>query len=677
MDRKPLSLILCVLVSLLHNSARAESTLSFEDMLEMPISDLSKIKVTVASQFEESLLQTGSTSVVVTPQNWQSLGARRLKDAIGALPSTLVLPHFLGSEPIFIRGFAFDNNTNGVATLLDGVALNFLEGSPQFMRQNINLGVLDRLEMIRGPGSPLYGENAFHGVLSLRFFDADKDMTQYSADYASNQYLQANLKKSIGFEKGLRLNVAVASSGQGDQNQSYEYLDTNTNGMGVGERDLNYRSDTIVLKMKKHLDDRRSLYGGIYYDHNDYGDFYSAGTTALVAPNDVGGVESEFYLLKLGGIYSLSDKLSAELRLHYFSNPRRFDQSFKPNNSSFEGIGTFVGIGKETGQGVHLILRQPKYFYATRWSMDIGFSKGEMDRYHVAQYRENGDLYNAFDLPFSFYERDTYNIAFDANSFVVDEKLIVKYGGRLDKYSDFGTVFSPRLGLIYQRSYKSAFKFLYGNAFRAPNAGEIKGFAFIGGNSDIKAETIDTYELVYVNNTESLQQEYVIFESFWKNAINIVNGQYENIGENRAYGGEFNINWQSGVWSLPFSASYIRSKNQQDSSDYTAFPRWIINAGVGYRLTSKKIDFKLNNRVHLDVSEGQRAASLPNPQDLKDYWRLDFHAVRYENSKLSYHFDIRNLLNRKNFLPSVQFSPSTGGLPDEARSVKLGFQYQL
>lgn len=84
------------------------------------------------------------------------------------------------------------------------VQINPLEEGTQFTRQNINLDVLDRIEMIRGPGSALYGENAFHGVLSLRSFESPSDVSQFHTAIATTGYRVASLRhsQSIGSTSG-------------------------------------------------------------------------------------------------------------------------------------------------------------------------------------------------------------------------------------------------------------------------------------------------------------------------------------------------------------------------------------------------------------------------------------------------------------------------------------------
>ena len=80
--------------------------------------------------------------------------------------------------------------------------------------------------------------------------------------------------------------------------------------------------------------------------------------------------------------------------------------------------------------------------------------------------------------------------------------LIVNAGLRYDSYEEFGRL-TPRAALIVLPSSTQSFKYLYGNAFRAPNANELNTFYFGEQVIDLRPESIDTHELVwerYIND---------------------------------------------------------------------------------------------------------------------------------------------------------------------------------
>ena len=675
--RKTLIFLVCALpISI--NAAISESNPTVSEMLEMSLEDLLNVKISVASRFEETALQTGSSSSLITEEQWRSTSARKLSHVMNSLPSTVILPNWFGSESIYIRGYGFGNNTNGISTVLDGVVINSLEGGTQFTQQNINIGILDKIEMIRGPGSALYGESAFHGVLALHTFESDKDMSRVESGLSSNQFYNAAVKHSQDVSSKWRLNFSSAISGREDQNREYTYLDTNTNSSKESERDLNFNSVSASVKLKSDTINKTSYFANLFYHQNHYSDFYSGGTSSGLASRDTGGVESKFAMAQLRGKYHHSKNEDISLSIYYFKKHRIFDRAFQPfNTTNFTGIGELVGRGGDNNFGTRLTFRQKELFGNTNWSLELGAKRFQMGDYTVRQTDETGAEFNAFPLGFSDFKRDIYSAAVDSATYTLNNTLIFRYGFRFDDFSDFGSHFTPRLGVILLPTNRSAVKLLYGNAFRAPNAGEVKGFATVITDSELEPETIDTFELVLMYNANRLKSELVIFRSEWNEAITNVNFENKNTGENSAYGVESNFTYLSGPLTMPFSVSYIRSKNEVEKQDYVAFPKWIANAGLAYNLSRQQILVKLNNRIHLDAKEGQITNSFDSPNNLKDYWRTDLHISKQWHKQFSFYVDVRNLFNRKNFIPSAQQNPSTGGLPDEPLSFKVGIQYSL
>jgi len=683
----------CLLISLLSAvDAVAADAPNLNDLLDMPLRDLVNLRVSVASRFAESPLETGSTTSVIERTQWQALGARRFKDALDNQPGIIVLPNWFGAEPVYIRGYTDHNNVNGVATLWDGVALNLLEGSAQFTRQNINLGALNRIEVIRGPGSSLYGDTAFHGVLDIHSFDSKRDVALFDADYAGNGYSDSAINYSKGFGRH-RINFALANSAQTAQNQRYNYIDLNGN-LSSGERDLIFNTTTMVFKWDNAVTNNAVVYLRLYLDDNLYDDFYAQGTTpyfdgSSVGADDTGGVDSQFAMLQLGGRRQLQGKRELAIKFYRNKSKRVFTRKITHNTghivgstAPFVGIGSTEGIGSEFSSGVNITLKQERV-KNFRWSIDASSKRTDMGEFTNSQSDANGDYwsspsgidFNPRRLAFSDFCRQTSGIGVDSTTFLADDSLLIKLGGRFDHYSDFANVSSPRLGAIYRLNKDQSVKFNYGRAFRAPSAGELKGFANNVENPNLEAETIDTFETSFRSHNKKLVQEYTLFKNYWRNAITYDFPKYDNSGLSSAYGAESSVTYQLNDWQISANASYVRSRNDYLHIEYVAFPKWIINAGISHTDKSSNRTWQLNNRIHLGAREGQIQPSLPHPAALKNYWRTDVHVSQPWNKQASLSLDIRNLFNRKNYLPSIQEEPSTFGLPDEERSLKLGMHF--
>jgi len=653
---------------------------SLETFLSLPLEDLMDVRVGVASNFVETQLQAGSTVAVVTEEQWKKRGARRLMDAVGHLPSTLVLPNWFGAEQIMIRGYANGNNSGGITTLWDGVPMSSAEASPQFNRQFINLGTLDRIEMIRGPGSVLHGENAFHGVLSMHAFESETDVTHAEGNVASNHYLHAAARHSQGLGKGVRMHLSAAKTKQADQHKPYNYFDP----PGTSERANKYDSSTAVAKITSDPNRTLTWNAGLYWDSIDADGFLGGGTSGSsgLDNRDKGGVDSGITVAKGGVGYKIDANTQAQASVYYWT----YDRAYTRSTSLTADL---LGTGGAHDGAIKLLLKQQNLFGNTQWSAAFDLRHQQMDGARRKITNTVNVVTADADLQFHDFHRDIYSLSLDADTHLRDEKIQLRYGARVDKYSDFGTQTTPRLGLIYHSTPATALKLLYGRGFRAPNALEIKGSATIKGDSNIRAEIIDTVELGYLYKTTNSLTELAVFRSRLKDAIstkpytgptdpNYTSAfQYFNSDNSQSKGAEASYTLQKNEWTLETSASYVKSENTTLQQDYHAFPVWILNGGLGYDVPRYATNIFLNGRAYFDVDDGQIAASYPNPAPLKKYLRGDVHIVKHIGKQISLTLDVRNVLNRANMVPSIQASPSPGGIPDEERSVKAAIAFDV
>ncbi len=134
-------------------------------------------------------------------------------------------PAWGGGDAITIRGYTAPNPSN-VAVLMDGIPLNAYNEGVQPTKSYLHPGMFNRVEMIRGPGSAIYGTDAFHGVLYYDTFASEEDALNFRAELSSGSYCEMDLQYSTELFSGTRLNAALAANGQDSQDLSYTYTET-------------------------------------------------------------------------------------------------------------------------------------------------------------------------------------------------------------------------------------------------------------------------------------------------------------------------------------------------------------------------------------------------------------------------------------------------------------------
>jgi outer membrane receptor for ferrienterochelin and colicins len=162
-------------------------------------------------------------------------------------------------------------------------------------------------------------------------------------------------------------------------------------------------------------------------------------------------------------------------------------------------------------------------------------------------------------------------------------------GVRNDHYETFGATTNPRLGLIYNPAPKSTIKFLYGTAFRSPNAYELYFDApayGTKGNPDLDPEKITTYELVY---EQYVSGHYLMTFAGFENRIKGLIIQetdptdgllvFKNKSDVKARGFEAELEgkWESGLRQR-VSYTYTRAKDEQTGEKLVNSPEHMVKA---------------------------------------------------------------------------------------------------
>jgi len=142
------------------------------DLTRLSIEELAAMKVVTVSRRPESRLQAAGAVHVITPEDMRHSGALALPDALRLAPGVQASVIDGDEWALAVRGFA-SRLSRSVQVLMDGRSL----WTPLFAgvfwdAQDTLLEDLDRIEVSRGPGGPLYGANALNGVINIVSKDA-------------------------------------------------------------------------------------------------------------------------------------------------------------------------------------------------------------------------------------------------------------------------------------------------------------------------------------------------------------------------------------------------------------------------------------------------------------------------------------------------------------------------
>jgi len=453
-----------------------EIFLDMEELLELSIEELMNVRVSVASKNENSLRETPGIVTVVTEQEIINSGARDLIDILRLVPGFDFGVDISNIVGVSIRGsWAYEGK---VLLLIDGIEINERELATTQFGQHYPIEHIKRIEIIRGPGSVIYGGSAELGVINIITKDY-KDLKGVSLignyGHLPRTYGRKNLNLMIGKEIDDIKISALGLIGYGHRSDR-EYTDIFGNIFNMGNGNELYPSFINLALIYKDLNMRVII------------DNYQ------IRDTDSFSEVRDFFVIKKFKTNSY------ELGYKYKNNYLKVNSSFNYLNQipweithGLTGkIAKQVVIDKYTG----------KLNIAYKLNQNIDIVTG-------------GEFYSEqFKDKISSSHLSTYKnlTAFIENLFHSNIGNLT-LGLRFDNHNTFGTNLAPRIGFT-KAFNKLHFKTLYSNSFRSPT---IYNYQL---NNQIRDEETNTFEFeVGFQINEDMAMATNVFDISTKNMI--------------------------------------------------------------------------------------------------------------------------------------------------------------
>ncbi len=447
-----------------------------KDLTELPLEDLMNLevpKVVTASKFEQKETEAPSSSTVITSEDIKRYGYRTLADILASVQGFYVTYDrnyaFLGT-----RGVNLGDFNSRFLLLVNGHRINndLNDGAYIDTAFILDVDLIDRVEIIRGPGSVLYGNNAFFGVINV-ITRQGKQVNGAEASGAYGSYDAYSGRVTLGdqFTNGLQyLLSGTYYHSDGPENLYYPQYNTpaQNNGMAHNLDDDGFGSFFGSINYKDF-----TVEGG--YIDREKGNPTAQFGTLFNDPRLRTDDDRGYGTLKFDHKFETDTEVSADV---YYD--RNDFQIGYPDSSGFfveQQSGEWAGGEVQVNQKIwdrHIITIGGEYRNDFNQE-DLEFAPGSGTVYKDAQGH-----------------RDNYGV-FAQGDFMVVTNLHVSAGVRYDQYGQFNPSWSPRVALIYNPFEQSTLKLIYGTAFRDPNFVELSDPFF----QDIKPEKITSYEAVY------------------------------------------------------------------------------------------------------------------------------------------------------------------------------------
>ncbi len=541
------------------------------DDLMSGLDSLLNTRISSAAKYEQTISEAASSVTIVTAEDIQRHGYRSLPDVLAATRG-FYLSYDRNYTFLGARGFSRPSDFNNrILVLVDGNAINegIFGGSPMGGELGVPMSGLERIEIVRGPGSALYGTGAIFAVINLitRAPDERAGLTgavrggSYGARGGSLEY-RGNVGRSTG------LSLTGTWDGSDGQDLFFpEYDSPETNG-GVAHN-MDWERRWAFLG---------ALRGDGYMLHGRYSTRMKSIPTGAYA-TDFGGDISQtrddydFLELKVDRPIDPTRRLTARAYL----NVNRYDGDYFVEGENWPDAARNEVVGTEA---------------ALHW--DIASSNRLTFGGEVRH-----DLRARFFLPGMGPEYDKRLPNTVLSGYVQDEhqitrSLSVLAGLRHDSYETSADATSPRMAVIFAPSHRSTFKLLYGSAFRAPSVWEVAD----GGddykvNPDLQPESAQTIEAVWQQRlAPGLLGSVSVFHYDMSRLIDATIDpvdslyEYRNVGDAVADGFEVELQGRLGRGT----SAYL-SYSHQDAVDKATrvrlsnSPAHLVKAGTAFEVT--------------------------------------------------------------------------------------------
>jgi len=582
-------LLIIFFLSLTSNFINAKSIEAdkIQHYVNLSLEDLMEVKVSVASSRPSTVFNSVSVVSTINRSMIDNFGFKSIEDALTIVSGFDVQRSYLKQSMPVSRGVLQDHYANKILFMIDGASSwQALGGDPIIGQVDIN--DVERIEVLKGPASVLYGTNAYVGAINV-VMKKDSGI-RFSIGAGSDQM------KSIGASTRGELDrgrFAISVNYRNKAEFPYTFTDANNETGIVDEyqENINIHADIVYREHQvtvHHYDGEESYYGGtISFEQG-------AGT-----PHTVDGFFINYkyqqYSKDWGEFQfnALIDDQSNEFEVRVYNFPEPAPQ--RPLVKLFwEGR-------KSTLSLKHL------YDVDNYWTIESGIDYEKRDSKNSRFERPDGSLFDVNVVDKRVEESSFFSQLYYASK---DHNWVV--GGRLVDNQLFGRNFSGRTSYVYMLNPSSSIKIIAGQSFRSASLLELySGInCCIIGEQDLMPEKSDSIELSYLNAWNDWFFQGTIYWAEYKNKIlrrsvipsdvedhaNVFSSatRYDNGKSFNAKGIEMEFKYTTEAWQAFFNLTHVNGSeddaivdsyqdgSSQQSNNFKYVPNLNFSTGLSH-----------------------------------------------------------------------------------------------
>ena len=639
---------------------------------------LDDVTVTTATKTEKNIDGVSASVIVVTKEDIERISASTLKDVFEKIPSINAqfgrFPHpsSASKASVSIRGAG----ANGTLILIDGKRLSGETEGPYELNR-IPAAMIERIEIVKGSMSTLYGSDAIGGVINIITKKVDKNNSTLDVKYGQNGHGEAK-EKNVNFTTSgtkedikYKLFGSIIDTSSYSKNKSYTQVATNPqtgavlaanpqNGIN-GTNKVTFGDDSNVknigTRIEKDLNDSVTLGVDLnYLDENREGTYIGSAAFSgggLIKNTPVNSEDNNRRFDVSSDLkYQINDDLSGQTKVY---------RSYYKKRNETTPINFAGPVSTKFSANVTIDTIESNLTYSLNDSniitTGVEFREETRDSSAINPVASSSDFIT---------KKVKYESLFVQDEIALTDSLNATMGARYDKISNADNKATIQAGLVQKLTENTNLRANYAQGYRAPDIAELYvvspsykdgkrfGSDVIYGPKttayDLKPEQSQTFEIALSNRLEKLFSEIVLFNTKIDDKIELVsygagNAKYytsENLDKVDIKGVELNLDYTlNDNADLNFNLTYLNTEDKSTNKELIFTPDLSASLGFNYKILS-------NVATNLSLRYlGEQYSDTQNSATTDDYTLVDV-GVNYDvNKTLTLYTGIDNIFDKK------------------------------
>ena len=583
------------------------------ELTDLSIEELLNVRIITASRIEEKSGDVPASVVVVGRSDIEKYGYRTLAEILQNIPGVYGVEHYYREGvALGMRGFWSGITNKHIMILVDGIPQrNDYMGAHALPDIAVPVEAIERIEVVRGAMSVMYGSGAFFGVINIVTESPENKNTRLATVSMGDNNTKKAFMRLANTLGELQYTVNLSHYRTRGITASLDKLMLQSD-WEAQERDYN---NHYVRTMRGTLENQETFFNSILKYHNwtflaNY--TFTNQESAFYTPPVANGSDNPRHTIKLGMMYEKqwSDTLTTQARLYYTDYRLYSDMELvRPGYLAVDDVSTkqfhaetniFWQPSEKLKLAAGLTYDYLAHYSASTDSPLAGFfhttdttpneKPQAWDAFAQTTYSVTDSLKLIAGL--RFHQTLSYH-AQRTNAFGLPNQTIVT-----GQYAEDDIRVIPRLAGLWRLNERHLFKLLYGESI-VDIATQQNTNQFAKNLPALTLENINTTELAYIGSFQKVGVTASLFRNQLDNLIvrtNVINlGAVDskrymmvmnNSGKMRTYGAELTVQLRpSESWQLELSGTYQKTRDKKLDMPAAYSPNFLGYAKAAYQIS--------------------------------------------------------------------------------------------